>query len=101
MTSVIPIDSSSVLIEGGQHLCIRDLIISVCKKDFNQAGELWKKAKADLEAILREISNIEKKNNSWEVGGAPRVIPSLSHEEAGGVISSPDAAEDIQPSPDG
>jgi hypothetical protein len=53
MTSVIPIDSSSVqcvLIEGVQHLCIRDLIMAVCKKDYNQAGELWKKAKADLEA---------------------------------------------------
>jgi hypothetical protein len=36
-----------------------------------------------------------------EAGPAPRVIPSLSHEEAGGVISSPDAAEDIQAPPDG
>jgi hypothetical protein len=53
MSSVISINSSSALIQGVQHLSIRDLIITVCKNDYNQAGELWKKAKANLEAILK------------------------------------------------
>jgi hypothetical protein len=90
MTSSISFDEITVrcaLVDGVQHLSIRDLIMAVCKKDNNQAAEIWRKhnLKAELEPYCSSFKfpgRGQSEQPVIQVQGAMKLVMALPGENA-------------------
>jgi hypothetical protein len=94
MTSSIPFDEIApgasvryALVEGVQHFSIRDLIMAVCKKDNNQAAELWRRSdvRTELEphcASFKFPGRGQTEQPVIQVQGAVKLLATLPGDNA-------------------
>ena len=94
MTSSIPFDEIApgasvryALVEGVQHFSVRDLIMAVCKKDNNQAAELWRRSdvRTELEphcASFKFPGRGQTEQPVIQVQGAVKLLATLPGDNA-------------------